>query len=154
MSPHPINSEIGTLPQSLALVIPKLRSGHCYIPQYHKRIGLIEHDWCLCSDSYPYTYSQGSVAHLLLDCPLLADQRRRSYGDKISHKVDKVLYGPLLTKTIDLLKNTNAGRNPMHREPAYDYDVNRQERLNENFQLYIDRRIVEEGGRIHLGCWH
>jgi len=64
-----------------------------------------------------------------------ADQRRKSYGDKNLHTVDKALYGPLLTKTIDFLKNTNADRNPMHREPAYDYDVNRQEQLNENFQL-------------------
>lgn len=82
-----------------------------------------------------YIYSQGTVAHLLLDCNTLIDQRRKSYSNKIPLTVDKALYGPLLSKTIDFIKNTNGGRNPMHREPSYNYDVNRQERLDQNFNL-------------------
>ena len=91
---------------------------------------MLDEGTCACSDEYDnhYRHAEGTVEHLLLDCPLLKQQRREAYGGIPPHNLTKALYGKRLPETIEFLETTNAGRNPMHRETTYDYDVERQRR--------------------------
>ena len=92
---------------------------------------------CACSMTYEndYRYADGTVAHMLQSCPILKNQREAAYTSGIPRTVDDGLYGKRVPETVKFLETTNAGRNPMHRETTYNYDVERQERLDEDFEF-------------------
>lgn len=62
------------LPRSQAGLLAQMRTGHCWLNQHRKRIGLTDSEKCECGEVE-------SISHVLLDCPLLQDNRQRMYEE-------------------------------------------------------------------------
>lgn len=51
-----------------------MRTGHCWLNQHRKRMGLTDSEKCECGEVE-------SISHVLLDCPLLQGNRQRMYEE-------------------------------------------------------------------------
>ncbi|XHF99701.1 hypothetical protein AWENTII_013004 [Aspergillus wentii] len=60
----------GSLPRGRAYLLTQLRTGHNWLSTYAKTFGFREDDQCVCG-------AQETVTHVLVDCPRLAELRRK-----------------------------------------------------------------------------
>jgi ribonuclease HI len=60
----------GSLPRGRAYLLTQLRTGHNWLSTYAKTFGFREDDQCVCG-------ARETVTHVLVDCPELAELRRR-----------------------------------------------------------------------------
>lgn len=76
--PH-VRNLYDNLPRGRANLLAQLRTGHCWLKSYRKKIGYIDDDKCDCGDAE-------TVEHVLVECPLLR-QLRATLQRKIGSKV-------------------------------------------------------------------
>jgi ribonuclease HI len=70
----------GSLPRNRAYLLTQLRTGHNWLSTYAKTFGFRDDDKCACG-------AQETVTHVLVDCPILRDIRRKlrsEVGDAFS----------------------------------------------------------------------
>jgi ribonuclease HI len=60
----------GSLPRGRAYLLTQLRTGHNWLSTYRKKIGYSDDDRCDCG-------AHETVVHVLVDCPMLAELRRK-----------------------------------------------------------------------------